>query len=146
MRRRSSLFGCLITAYWSGMARPLPLVAVIDDEDSVRKALTRLLRASQIEVVAFASGQCFLDSLETRLPDCVILDLHMVGLTGHDVQRRLVAAQLRIPVIVITAHDHPSLQEQCIADGAVAYLRKPLRGETLLRSIYAAVGIEQVRS
>jgi len=71
------------------MAAVRPLLAVVDDEESVRRALARMLSASQFEVDVFASGQEFLDSLRARLPDCVILDYQMPGLTGRDVQRQL---------------------------------------------------------
>ena len=116
-----------------------PFIAVVDDEESVRRALVRLLRASQLEVEAFASGQEFLSSLAVRQPDCLILDIQMAGLTGRDVQRQLASADMHFPVIIITAHDEPTLREQCLAAGAVAYLRKPLRGDTLISSINAAI-------
>ena len=121
------------------MAAVRPLLAVVDDEESVRRALARMLSASQFEVDVFASGEEFLDSLRTRLPDCVILDYRMPGLTGRDVQRQLGLAQLRVPIIVVTAHDHPALREQCLADGAVAYLAKPLHRERLVGLINDAI-------
>jgi FixJ family two-component response regulator len=111
----------------------------VDDEESVRRALVRLLRASELEVEAFASGEAFLGSLAEHQPDCLVLDIQMAGLTGRDVQRQLATADMHFPVIIITAHDEPTLREQCLADGAVAYLRKPLRGEALLSSINAAI-------
>ncbi len=121
------------------MAPVRPLVAVVDDEESVRRALARMLSASQFEVDVFASGQEFLDSLRTRLPDCVILDYQMPGLTGRDVQRRLTLEQIRVPICVVTAHDQPALREQCLADGAVAYLAKPLQRERLVGLINDAI-------
>jgi len=87
----------------------------------------------------FASGQEFLDSLRARLPDCVILDYQMPGLTGRDVQRQLTLAKMRLPIIVVTAHDQPALREQCLADGAVAYLSKPLQRERLVGLINDAI-------
>jgi FixJ family two-component response regulator len=117
-----------------------PFVAVVDDEESVRRALVRLLQATQLEVESFASGEEFLNSLGGRGPDCLILDLQMAGLTGRDVQRQLMGAQRRIPIIIITAHDEPTIREQCLADGAKAYLRKPLHADTLLRAIHSAIG------
>jgi len=77
------------------MATVRPRIAVVDDEESVRRALARMLGASHFEVDVFASGQEFLDSLRTRLPECVILDYQMRGLTGRDVQRQLTLAQGR---------------------------------------------------
>ena len=122
------------------MEKLLPFVAVVDDEPSVRVALVRLLRASKLECEAFASGQEFLDSLASRRPDCLVLDLQMAGLNGRDVQRQLIGGVNPIPHIIITAHDEPTIREQCLADGAAAYLRKPLRGDVLLRSIQVAIG------
>lgn len=121
------------------MAAVRPLLAVVDDEESVRRALARMLSASQFEVDVFPSGQAFLDSLRTRLPDCVILDYQMPGLTGRDVQRQLTLAQIRVPIIVVTAHDQPALREQCLADGAVAYLAKPLRRARLVGVVNDAI-------
>ena len=110
-------------------------VAVVDDEESVRLALARSLRASFYEVTAFSGGQAFLDSLPEQTPDCVILDFHMPELSGRDVQRALARAKLQIPIIMVTAHDAPALREQCLADGAVAYFAKPLRRELLIGEI-----------
>ena len=121
------------------MIAPRPLIAVVDDEESVRRALARMLTASQLDVEIFASGQEFLDSLRTRRPDCVVLDYQMPGLTGRDVQRQLKEAQIRLPIIVVTAHDQPALREQCLADGAVAYTAKPLQRERLLSLIDDAI-------
>ena len=127
------------------MEKPRPFVAVVDDEQSVRAALVRLLRASDLECEAFASGQEFLDSLANRRPDCLLLDLQMAGMNGRDVQRKLIGGENPIPHIIITAHDEPTIREQCLADGAAAYLRKPLRGDVLLRSIHLAISFAGLR-
>ena len=124
------------------MAAARPLLAVVDDEESVRRALASMLSASQFEVDVFASGQEFLESLRTRLPDCVILDYRMPGLTGRDVQRQLTLAKIRLPIIVVTAHDQPALREQCLADGAVAYVAKPLQRERLVSLINDAFRLQ----
>jgi len=121
------------------MTAPRPLIAVVDDEESVRRALARMLSASQLDVEIFGSGQEFLDSLRTRRPDCVVLDYQMPGLTGRDVQRQLAEARIRLPIIVVTAHDQPALREQCLADGAVAYIAKPLQRARLLSVIEDAI-------
>jgi FixJ family two-component response regulator len=121
------------------MSEVRPLIAIVDDEDSVRRALSRALRVSRFDVVTFSSGQSFLDYLQTRVPDCAVLDFQMPGLTGRDVQRQLTLAKIKIPIIVVTAHDQPAIREQCLADGAVAYLAKPLRREHLISVITAAI-------
>jgi len=128
------------------MTAARPLIAVVDDEESVRRALARMLNASQFEVEVFASGQEFLDSLRTRLPDCAILDYQMPGLTGRDVQRQLALTQTRVPIIVVTAHDQPALREQCLADGAVGYLAKPLHRERLVGLIDDAIRLRTAMS
>ena len=121
------------------MIRQRPLIAVVDDEESVRKSLRRLLVASQLDATVYASGQEFLDSLGGRQPDCLVLDLQMPGLTGLEVQRALARARVRFPTIIITAHDEPETRARCLAAGAVAYLCKPLHDELLLDAITTAV-------
>jgi FixJ family two-component response regulator len=117
----------------------LPVIAIVDDEESVRRALARVLKASSFGVELFASGQEFLDSLATRHPDCVVLDYQMPGLTGREVQRRLSRAQISLPIIVVTAYNQGTVREQCLADGAAAYLAKPLQCERLVGVINAAL-------
>ncbi|HXW73874.1 MAG TPA: response regulator [Steroidobacteraceae bacterium] len=115
------------------------MIAVVDDEESVRRALARMLNASQFDVEVFASGREFLEALQVRRPDCVLLDYQMPGLNGRDVQRQLSSAQIRVPVIVVTAHEQPRLRQQCLADGAVAYLAKPLHRARLVSAIDDAI-------
>ena len=117
----------------------MPLIAVVDDEESVRLAFARMLRASAYEVSVFASGEEFLASLQTRRPDCVVLDFHMPGMTGRDVQRALTLASIDLPILVVTAHDRPELREKCLADGAVAYFAKPLRAADLIAAVATAI-------
>ena len=121
------------------MAKRLPLIAVVDDEESVRMALARMLRASSFEVSIYRSGEDFLESLKTVVPDCAVLDFQMPGLTGRDVQRALSVAKLSLPIIIVTAHDQPSLREKVLADGAVAYFTKPLRRDTLIAALDQAI-------
>jgi FixJ family two-component response regulator len=121
------------------MQNSRPLVAVVDDEESVRKALSRLFAASNLECLVFASGREFLDSLKVRIPSCVILDLHMPGLTGLDVQRELVRGKSKVPAIIVTAYDEAGKRAECLAEGAADYLRKPLEETILLAAIERAV-------
>jgi len=113
-------------------------IAIVDDEQCVRKALRRLFFASDLYAETFASGQEFLDSLVRGRPDCVVLDLHMPGLSGLDVLRHPAVASTRLPTIVITAHDDPATHAQCLAAGAAAYLRKPLDDQTFLAEVTKA--------
>ncbi len=116
-----------------------PSIAVVDDEASVRTALGRLLRLADYEVSAFASGEEFLASLATRRPDCAILDVHMPGLSGLDVQARLCAARSDIPVVFITASDDLALDQKVLAAGGATLLRKPFSNDTLLATVSAAL-------
>jgi len=117
----------------------VPCVAIVDDEEGIRKALSRLLRASGLEAESYANGQEFLDAAAEHRPDCVVLDLHMPGMSGLQVLRKLKAAGQRLSVVVITAHDEPETRERCIDAGACAYLRKPLEDRLLLNAISAAM-------
>jgi FixJ family two-component response regulator len=121
------------------MANSPPHIAVVDDEESVRLALARMLRASSFEVSIYRSGEDFLESLKTVVPDCAVLDFQMPGLTGRDVQRAISVAKLSLPIIIVTAHDQPSLREKVLADGAVAYFTKPLRRDALIAALQEAL-------
>ena len=123
------------------MALSSPFVAIVDDEEPIRKALKRLLRAANLEAEDFASGPAFLDSLSSRRPDCVILDLHMPGMTGLHVLQRMKQSGMQLPTIVITAYDEPETRSHCLAAGAAAYLRKPLEDRLLLDAVAAAAKI-----
>lgn len=119
--------------------RPVPSVAVVDDEEPVRRALQRLLGSAGLEVTVFGSGEDFLAFAQTHAVDCVVLDLHMPLLSGFDVQDRLASTQAGIPVVVITAYDTPGSRDRVMAAGATAYFRKPVDGAALLDAVTAAV-------
>ena len=119
----------------------MPFIAVVDDEESVRKALRRLLRAAGLEAESYASGQEFLEQAAQREPDCVVLDLHMPVMSGRQLLPQIRKLATRPPVVVITAHDTPDNKEECLAAGACAYLRKPLQDRLLLNAISAALRV-----
>jgi len=114
-------------------------VAVVDDDESVRRALARLVRSLGFEADVFASGEDFLAALLVRRPDCVVLDLHMPKVSGFEVQARMAEAGLTVPVIVITGHDSPEAQARALSGGASAYLRKPVDEQVLMQAIQGAV-------
>ena len=115
-----------------------PFIAVVDDEEPVRKALMRLMRSAGLSVETFGSGPEFLKSIDTRLPDCVVLDLHMPHMDGFNVQASLARKCTALPVIIVTGHDLPNARERAMAGGASAFLRKPVLDRTLLDAISAA--------
>jgi len=121
------------------VANQPPLVAIVDDDPFVRKALERLLRSAGLSVEAFASGAEFLESADHHLPDCVVLDLHMPDVGGSEVQSRLARAHAGLPVVVITGHDTPESRTRALGGGAKSYLTKPVDDEALLKAIHTAM-------
>jgi FixJ family two-component response regulator len=114
-----------------------PRIAIVDDENSVRKALERLLRSAGLDVESFSSGQDFLDADESSV-DCLVLDLHMPNLSGFDVLQELDRRSNKLAVIVVTGHDTPEARARVLAGGAAAYLLKPVNDEVLLEAIATA--------
>jgi FixJ family two-component response regulator len=114
-----------------------PRIAIVDDENSVRKALERLLRSAGLDVESFSSGQDFLDADESSV-DCLVLDLHMPNLSGFDVLQELDRRSNKLAVIVVTGHDTPEARARVLAGGAAAYLLKPVNDEVLLEAIVTA--------
>jgi FixJ family two-component response regulator len=121
------------------MPKDASLIAVIDDEESVRKALGRLMRAAGFDVETFSSGSDFLHSLEQRQPRCVVLDLRMPHVNGFDVQEALARRALSLPVVIITGDDSPESRDRALAQGARAFLRKPVDDAALLDAIHQAI-------
>jgi FixJ family two-component response regulator len=119
------------------------LMAVVDDDESVRKAVARLLRVSGYDVELFAGGGEFLESLKTSIPDCVVLDVQMPVVDGLDVQAALRLQGVPVPIIFMTAYDDNDLRQKALANGAMAYLRKPLTEQTLLAAIAKAVAAKR---
>jgi len=122
-----------------GLLHSPALIAVVEDEDSVRKALGRLLRSAGLGTDTYASGEEFLKALPNRLPDCLLLDLQLPGINGLAVQSRLWQSSLRLPVVFITATEDLEAREQAIKAGAAAWLRKPVDDQALLDSITRAL-------
>jgi FixJ family two-component response regulator len=116
-----------------------PLVAVVDDDASVRKALGRLLGAAGFTVETFAGADDFMERRSARSVDCLVLDVRMPGLTGLDLQRRLEDAHIELPIVMITGHGSADVRARALAAGAVAVLDKPFSEETLLAAISRAL-------
>ncbi len=117
----------------------VPLISVVDDDDSVRESLRGLLRSVRFGVAVFASAEEFLNSDRARETDCLILDVRMPGMGGFELQRRLVSSNAGMPVIFITAHGGEELRAQALRDGAVEYLLKPFSEEAFLNAVEKAL-------
>jgi two-component system, LuxR family, response regulator FixJ len=115
------------------------LAAVVDDEAPVRTALKRLLRSAGFAVETFSSGTEFLESLESRRLDCLVLDLNMPRFDGFAVQARLIETNVHLPMVVLTGYDTAEARKRALAGGASCYLRKPTDDERLLSAITDAI-------
>ena len=114
-------------------------LAVVDDDEDVRVALTRLVSSAGFAVETYASGAEFLRSIADHEPDCLVLDLHMPDLSGFDVQAALAVGHAGVPVVVITGHDTPDSRARALKLGASAYLCKPVKDDVLLAAIGGAI-------
>jgi len=119
-----------------------PLIAIVDDDESVCRAIRRLVRSVAMDAETFKSGRDFLDLLEAMpsfQPDCLILDVQMAGMNGLDVQKSLTQRGNRLPVVFITAHDEVGVREKALQAGAIAFLRKPFNDELFIKTVNQAL-------
>ena len=126
------------------MAEAEPIVFVIDDDPSVRRAIRRLIGSVGLQVELFGSAKEFLHSRRPDAPSCLVLDIRLPGISGLDFQRELAAANIHIPIIFITAHGDIPMTVRAMKAGAVEFLTKPFRDQDLLDAIHAA--LEQDRA
>jgi FixJ family two-component response regulator len=117
------------------------LVVVVEDDAGMRKALARLLRVAGYQTALFSSAEAFLESPETDQVACLVLDIHLPGLSGLKLQRRLIAAGRDSPVVFITAQDDDATRDEARQLECVAYFRKPFEGASLLEAIRRALAI-----
>ena len=119
------------------------MVYLIDDDESVRRALQRLLRSAGLDVKAFASAEEFLQSGNLSQGACIVLDIQMRGLTGFDLQEKLASKDIRIPTIAVSARDDAETRERARKLGAAAFFRKPVDGQALIDAIHWAMGVNK---
>ena len=117
----------------------LKLVAIVDDEESVRNALQGLMKEAGFPARAFASAEEFLRSEEQRDTACLVADISMLGMSGLELQATLNASRHKIPIVFITAHGDEKMRMQALRAGAVEFLAKPFDDEALLESIRVAL-------
>ncbi|HXN22384.1 MAG TPA: response regulator, partial [Candidatus Dormibacteraeota bacterium] len=121
------------------MERKTQLVAIVDDDDSMRSALQGLLKAVGLPAQAFGSAEEFLNSGQQYKAACLIADIRMPGMSGLELQAKLNAERCKIPIIFITAHGDAKMRMQALRAGAVEFLAKPFDDEALLESVRGAL-------
>lgn len=112
-----------------------PLISIVDDDSLVRRAVLRLVKSVGVEAHGFASAEEFLQAQFSRDPDCLILDIGLPGMSGLELQRRLIETGRRPPIIFVTARDAAEVRARALQAGAFAFLGKPFSDEVLLRAI-----------
>ena len=116
-----------------------PIIYIVDDDDSVRRALKRLIRSVGMDAEVFASAQEFLDSEHRNHDACMIVDLKMPGMSGLELQDELHTRGSHLPLIFITGFDSPETRDQAKQSGAAGYFRKPIDDQALLDSVQWAL-------
>jgi len=116
---------------------PICYIAVVDDDESLCRSLGRLLRVAGFQAITYPSGEAFLGDTKRPKFDCLVLDIRFDGMSGIELQKRIVASGATTPIIFITAHDDPGAREEVIAAGCKAFFRKTDPGEAVLAVLTA---------
>jgi FixJ family two-component response regulator len=127
-----------------GKAKPpatVSIIGVVDDDESVRDALSSLIRSAGYRCVVFPSAEAFLDSGAVGNTDCTVLDIKMPGLSGLELQLRLREMRCSLPIVFVTGHADDLLRAKAFEGGAVAFLSKPFSEEALLGAIRSALSV-----
>jgi FixJ family two-component response regulator len=118
-------------------APPGPIIFIVDDDDAVRDSLTLLLGLRGYATRSFACGEDFLSAIDSRAGGCILLDLRLPGIDGLGVQAELAARDIRLPIIMLTAHGDVATARAALKSGAFDFLEKPI-DDTALRTIIEA--------
>jgi FixJ family two-component response regulator len=132
------LFPTITVLAMAGQGK-IKLIAIVDDDESMRSALHGMLKAVGLQALAFASAEEFLRSGQQHHTACLIADIRMPGISGLELQAKLNAQHCRIPTIFITAHGDAQMRMQALRAGAVEFLAKPFDDEALLETVRAAL-------
>ena len=116
-----------------------PLIVIVDDDASMRDALTSLLRSVGWRTEGFTSAEAFLQSGQVHTTACLLLDVQLPGVSGLELQRQLRSRQARMPIIFITGHGNEAMRAEAVQAGAVAFFAKPFDDTALLEAIHAAL-------
>jgi two-component system, LuxR family, response regulator FixJ len=115
------------------------IIAIVDDDEPLREALASVLKATGFSIDTFASAEDFLAFPDRQKIACLILDIRLPGMSGIELQRRLIESNCAVPIIFVTAHGDESLRDLLMKAGAAGFLNKPVRSDALLREIYSAL-------
>ena len=121
------------------MQESAPIIALVDDDPSVRRGLERLIRSMGWKAETFASAQEFLDRVGVEAPSCVVLDLQLPGLTGLELQKQMAEVGLETPIVFLTGHGNIPATVQAMKAGAIEFLTKPVEEQELLKAIQEAI-------
>jgi FixJ family two-component response regulator len=133
------LNGCASGREYRIISPRIPFIAVVDDDESVREALARLLRSNGMDSKGYGSADAFLDTGRWRRPDCLVLDIQMPEVSGLALQEQLVAEREVIPIICMSAHENNAVRDRALGLGAVAFLYKPFSDQVLFDAIAFAL-------
>lgn len=122
------------------MHEPTPMISIVDDDRSVRRALRRLVGSAGYVVETFASAREFLGSTLSTRSACLVLDIYLDGMSGFELQEQLAVDRIAIPIIFMTAHDDAATRERIRRSGAAGFLGKPFDGQALLDAIRRVAG------
>jgi len=120
-----------------------PIVNVVDDDASVRKSLTMLLKSVGLKAKTYASAQEFLDTFERGVPGCLVLDVRMPGMSGVELQQKLLSMNVHLPIIFITAHGDVPMAVETMKAGAIDFIQKPFRDQDLIDRIQTALAEDE---
>jgi len=140
--RGEELLGSIRLALQKKLEMTRGVVAVVDDDESIRRTTTFLIESFGFRAAAFESAESFLKSDQLHETSCLILDVRMPGMNGFKLQRELAAAGYGIPIVFITCYEDPESRGQAMRAGAVAFLNKPFKDEQLLQTVRSALRID----
>jgi|SRR5579862_9326099 len=127
------------------MSEPEPIVVVVEDDPSLRRALKRLIGCVGLQVELYGSAQEFLASKLPNVPSCLVIDIRLPGTSGLNLQHQLAKANIQIPIIFITAHGDIPMTVRAMKAGALEFLTKPFRDQDLLDAIQQALERDRAR-
>ena len=117
-----------------------PVIAVVDDDEAMREALSEFLQVLELSCRTFDGAEAFLAAYAAGSFDCLITDIRMPGMSGLELQQKLKSLGSTIPIIVVTSSSDPRARSRALKDGAIAYLSKPVKDDVLIRHLMAALG------